>query len=91
MPEMTSVNDAQVTTKGRVTIPQSVLASLGISPGDRITFITEEGSVRIVNSIIYAFQKFQEQMRGEAEKAGLLSEEDIDNWITQSRREEAKR
>ena len=31
---------------------------------------------------------FQEQMSGEGEKAGLFSEEDVANWITQSRREE---
>jgi len=32
--------------------------------------------------------RFQEQMNGEAEKAGLLSEEDVAEWITSSRREE---
>ena len=32
--------------------------------------------------------KFQEQMGGEAEKAGLMSEDDIAEWITTSRREE---
>jgi hypothetical protein len=33
--------------------------------------------------------RFQEQMKGEAEKAGLFTEDDVAEWITQSRREEA--
>lgn len=36
----------------------------------------------------YALKRFQEQMIGEAEKAGLFSEEDVANWITQSRHED---
>ena len=47
------------------------------------------GNVRVVNSAIYALQRFQEQMKGEAAKAGLFSEDDVAEWITNSRREEA--
>ena len=42
------------------------------------------------HSAVYALKKFQEQMKGEAEKAGFLSEEDIADWIMSSRREENK-
>ena len=82
------VNDARVMSKGQVTIPKKVRAALGINTGDRVTFIVERGTVRIVNSAVYALQRFQEQMKGEAEKAGLYSEEDVEEWITASRREE---
>ncbi len=85
----TFVNDARVMAKGQVTIPKKVRAALGIETGDRVTFIVENGSVRVVNSAIYALQRFQEQMKGEASKAGLFSEEDVAAWITKSRREEA--
>ena len=85
-----TVSDARVMSKGQVTIPKIMRTSLGIVPGDRVTFIMENGSVRIVNSIMYAMQRIQEQMKGEAEKAGFLSDEDIADWITQSRRAEAK-
>ena len=61
-----------------------------VATEDRVTFITENGSVRIVNSIIYAVQRIQEQMKGRTEEAGFLSDEDIADWITQSRRAEAK-
>lgn len=42
----------------------------------------------VVISAIYAMQKFQEQMSGEAAGAGFSSENDVAEWITQSRREE---
>ena len=90
MPAVVTVSDARVMSKGQVTIPKSVRTSLGIVPGDRVTFIMENGSVRIVNSIMYAMQRIQEQMKGEAEKAGFLSDEDIADWITESRRAEVK-
>lgn len=82
------VNDARVMSKGQVTIPKNIRTALGISTGDRVTFIFENGTVKVVNSAVYAMQKFQEQMRGEAQKAGLTSEDDVTDWITASRREE---
>ena len=82
------VNDARVMSKGQVTIPKNVRAVLGIDTGDRVTFVVDGNNVRIVNSAVYALMRFQEQMRGEAEKAGLLSEEDVAEWITSSRRKD---
>ena len=81
------VNDARVMSKGQVTIPKNVRAALGVETGDRVTFIVDGGNVRVVNSTVYALMRFQEQMKGEAEKAGFTSEEDVAEWITNSRRE----
>ena len=88
MADKTFVNDARVMAKGQVTIPKNVRAVLGVESGDRVTFIVEGNTVRVVNSAVYALMRFQEQMGGEGEKAGLFSEDDVANWITQSRREE---
>lgn len=82
------VNDAKVMSKGQVTIPKNIRAALGVSTGDRVTFIVENGNVKVINSAIYAMQQFQSQMKGEAEKAGFSSEEDIAEWITKTRRED---
>lgn len=84
----TLVNDARVMSKGQVTIPKNIRTALGVSTGDRVTFIVEDGSVRVVNSAVYAMKKLQQQMKEDAEKAGFLSEEDVAAWITASRREE---
>ena len=88
MKKTTFVNDAKVMSKGQVTIPKNVRSVLGVENGDRATFIVEGNTVRVVNSAVYALKRLQEQMAGEGEKVGLLSEEDVANWITQSRREE---
>ena len=82
------INDARVMSKGQVTIPKNIREALGVTTGDRVTFIFENGSVRVINSAVYALQKFQEQMKGQAEKAGFTSEEDVADWITNTRREE---
>ena len=82
------INDARVMSKGQVTIPKNIREALGVTTGDRVTFIFENGSVRVINSAVYAMQKFQEQMKGQAEKAGFTSEEDVADWITNTRREE---
>ncbi len=82
------VNDARVMSKGQVTIPKHVRAALGIETGDRVTFIVEGNNVRVVNSAVYALMRFQEQMDGEAEMSGLLSEDDVAEWITSSRRKD---
>lgn len=82
------VNDAKVMSKGQVTIPKDIRAALGVTTGDRVTFIVEDGFVRVINSAVYAIQKFQRQMAGEGAKAGLATDEEIADWITQSRRKE---
>lgn len=88
MSETKMINDARVMSKGQVTIPKDIRAVLGINPGDRVTFIVENNTVRVVNSAIYALQRFQQQMTGEGVRTGLLSDEDVAAWITDSRREE---
>ena len=89
MSETAFVNDARVMSKGQVTIPKNVRTALGIETGDRVTFIVDGNTVRVVNSAVYALMRLQEQMKGEAEKADLFTEDDVARWITQSRREEA--
>lgn len=88
MTEARMVNDARVMAKGQVTIPKDIRAVLGINTGDRVTFIVEGGTVKVVNSAIYALQCFQQQMKGDGERAGLFSDDDVASWITASRREE---
>jgi len=71
------VDNAKVMAKGQVTIPKDVREVLGVASGDRITFIVEGNTVRIVNSAVYAMQMLQQDMAGEAERTGLVSEDDV--------------
>lgn len=82
------IDNAKVMAKGQVTIPKDVREVLGVSSGDRVSFIVEGGSVRIVNSAVYAMQLLQSEMAGEAERAGLASEEDVMALVKELRSED---
>ena len=73
----TFTDSAKVMSKGQVTIPKDVRDALGISTGDRVTFLVEGNTVHIYNSAVYAMQMLQTEMTGEAEKAGLKTEDDV--------------
>ena len=83
----TFIDNAKVMAKGQITIPKDVREILGVSSGDRITFIVENGSVRVINSTIYAMQLLQVQMDGEAEAAGITYDEDVMNLVKEVRAE----
>ncbi len=53
------INDARVMAKGQVTIPKNIRTVLGIEPGDRVTFIVEGDTVRVINSAVYAHELLQ--------------------------------
>ena len=71
------VDSTKVMAKGQVTIPKDVREALGVSSGDRISFIVEGNTVRLVNSAVYAMQVFQSEMAGEAERVGLTSDDEV--------------
>lgn len=79
MDTMTTVftDNAKVMPKGQVTIPKDVRKALGVEAGDRVTFVVSQGEVRMINSAVYAMKLLQEGMQGQAEAAGLRSEEDV--------------
>ena len=70
------VDNAKVMAKGQVTLPKDVRKVLGVASGDRISFIVEGGTVRIVNSAVYAMQMLQGEMADETKRAVLTSETD---------------
>jgi len=83
----TFIDNAKVMAKGQVTIPKDVRSVLGLDSGSRVTFIVEKGSVRMVNSAVYAMQMLQNEMAGEAERTGLTSEEDVNDLVKEIRSE----
>lgn len=82
------VDNAKVMAKGQVTIPKDIRKILGVTSGDRITFIVEGNTVRIVNSAIYAMQVLQKEMAGEAERTGLTSDNDVMSLVKELRNED---
>lgn len=83
------IDNAKVMAKGQVTIPKDVRKVLGVNSGDRISFIVDGNEVRLVNSAIYAMQLLQNEMRDEAKRTGLTSDEDIMALVKEVRQEDA--
>jgi len=81
----TFIDNAKVMAKGQVTIPKDVRKVLGVTSGDRISFIVEGNTVRLVNSAVYAMQILQSEMAGEAKRKKLQSETDIINLVKETR------
>lgn len=84
------VDSAKVMAKGQITIPKDVRDALGVSNGDRVTFIVEGNTVRIVNSAVYATQVLQQEMAGEAERAGLTSEDTVVALVKEARKKQVQ-
>ena len=86
----TFADSAKVMAKGQITIPKDVREVLGVESGDRVTFIVESGSVRLVNSAVYAMQMLRLEMAGEAERAALNSDEAVAALVKELRDGDAK-
>ena len=82
------VDNAKIMSKGQVTIPKDVREVLGVKSGDRVTFVVEGNVVRIVNSAVYAMQILQNEMAGEAIKAGITSDDDVMELVKDLRNNE---
>ena len=82
------IDNAKVMAKGQVTIPKDVREVLGVTSGDRISFIVEGSTVRIVNSAVYAMQVLQGEMAGEAERTGLVSDDAVTALVRELRDED---
>lgn len=83
----TFIDSAKVMSKGQITIPKDIREILGVSNGDRVTFVVENGNVRLINSAVYAMQMLQAQMNGEAVKAELTSEDAVMDLVKEVRAE----
>ena len=80
-------DNAKVMSKGQVTIPKQVREVLGVQSGDKVTFLVEGSTVRVVNAAQYAMRLLQEEMRGEAERAGIASGDDVATLVSSMREE----
>ncbi len=79
---------AKVTSKGQITIPINIRKKLGIKEGSKVLFIEEAGRIYLANSSIEALREAQLAFAGEAERAGLETEEDVVALIKELREKE---
>ena len=76
-------DNAKVIAKGQVTIPKDIRTLLGISEGDRVSFVVENGKVTIVNAAVFAMQMLQKQMQTN----NSITEDEISDLVKETRRE----
>lgn len=48
------VETTKITAKGQATIPKSVRETIGVAPGDKVSFVVCNGTVQIVNANDFA-------------------------------------
>ena len=82
------IDSTYVLTKGQITIPKDIREQLSINIGDRLTLVCDQDRIILMNPAVFALKEFQKAMEGEAEKAGLRSDDDVTQLIMQMRRED---
>lgn len=80
-------NTAKVMSKGQITLPIEIRKNMGLSTGDRVALIYENNCVIMMNPAVYAMETLQKEMKGEWEKAGINSEEDLNALMREVRAE----
>ena len=76
----------KMSVKGQITIPVELRRKLRLTEGSKVAFVDgDDGRVYIVNSSMLALRTAQRAFNGEAEKAGITSDEDIIALIKEER------
>ena len=79
---------ARITTKGQITIPIGIRKKLNLKEGDKILFFEEEnGRIYFENTALLAFSRIQDAMAGEAQKAGFNTEQELQDYAREIRKE----
>ena len=78
---------AKVTSKGQITIPVEIRKKLNLKNGDKVVFMEDQDKDFILNAAKDAFINLQKAFAGEAEQAGIYSEEDVVNIVAEVREE----
>jgi len=80
---------ARVTSKGQITIPRDIRTKMKIKKGDKIIFFEDNGKYFLQNSALLAnksLEDIQNNMKGEAEKAGFNNPNDVTKYIKSLRK-----
>jgi AbrB family looped-hinge helix DNA binding protein len=81
---------AKITTRGQITIPLEVRRKLGVKDGDKVVFLEQDGRIIMENAVMLALKDVQDAFRGEAERLGLKTEQDVAAMVKEVRRERGR-
>jgi AbrB family looped-hinge helix DNA binding protein len=77
-------NSSTISSKGQVTVPQEIRNRIGLSAGDRVEFVVENGQtlIRPLRSETNPFEKYNGVLKS------FRSRKEINAWISEMRDEE---
>jgi AbrB family looped-hinge helix DNA binding protein len=78
---------AKITSRGQITIPIDIRKKLSVQEGDKVVFIEDNGRIFVANAAKIAFANMREAFKGEAERLGLESEQDVVALVDEVRQE----
>ncbi len=78
---------AKLSSKCQITIPVEIREKLNIKAGDKIVFLEENGKIYLDNPAGLAFTRVAQACEGAAAEAGFQSEEDMQSYLAEVRKE----
>lgn len=78
---------AKISSKGQITIPISIRNKLNLKTGDKIVILEENGRFYFENSAMLVFRRAEDAFAGEAKKAGFSTEEEMQDYMKEIRKE----
>ena len=82
--------DAKIMAKGQITLPKDIRSIMQLDKGDRVVFVYDGTQITVMNAMQYALKPFQDEMKTEAKKSHLTSDEAILDLVMQKRYRDTK-
>ncbi len=80
--EITKLSD-----KGQITLPISIRKKLQLKAEDKVVILEENGRFYMENSALMAFSKVANDFKGAAIEAGFNSEDEMQDYMQEIRKE----
>ena len=78
---------AKISSKGQITIPISVREAPKLKTGDKVVIQEENGRFYFDNAALVAFSRVEQAFDGAAEEAGFSSEEEMQAYMKEIRKD----
>jgi AbrB family looped-hinge helix DNA binding protein len=78
---------SKISSKGQITIPISVRNKLNLKTGDKVVIFEDNGRFYLENSAMLAFERVGKAFEGAAKEAGFQTEEEMQEYMKEIRKE----
>lgn len=78
---------AKISSKGQITVPVSVRKALRLKSGDKVIISEENGRFYFDNAALVAFSRVEKAFEGATAEAGFDSEEKMQEYMKEIRKE----